>query len=119
MHQRGIAKCNVATAYDTAVMAMTAAISAAPQWASYATWLPQVADQIAATSGGAFGIRGIMAQNLQNSAAYAEAGRPEDAAKSAEKARDLALAAGQKEIAEKNRELLELYRSGGAYHESE
>ena len=72
---RGIAKCNVQAAYDTAVMAMTAAVSEASQWPGYANWLPQVADQISATSGAAFGVRGIMAQNLRNSTAYAEAAR--------------------------------------------
>ena len=72
---RGVAKCNIQTAYDTAVMAMTAAISEASQWQGYSTWLPQVAGQIAATNGAAFGVRGIMAQNLKNSTAYAEAAR--------------------------------------------
>ncbi len=72
---RGVAKCNVQTAYDTAVLAMTAAVSEASQWANYADWLPQVADQISATNGAAFGVRGVMAQNLQNSMAYAEAAR--------------------------------------------
>ena len=52
-------------------------------------------------------------------AAYAEAGRFQEAASSAEKARSLALAAGQKDIAQKNQELLELYRAGHAYHETE
>jgi len=52
-------------------------------------------------------------------AAYAEAGRLPEAVSSAEKARSLALAAGQKEIAQKNGELLELYRAGRAYHESQ
>jgi tetratricopeptide (TPR) repeat protein len=52
-------------------------------------------------------------------AAYAEAGRFPDAVSSAEKARSLALAAGQKEVAQKNQELLELYRAGRAYHETE
>jgi tetratricopeptide (TPR) repeat protein len=52
-------------------------------------------------------------------AAYAEAGRFAEAIAAAEKARDLATAAGLKEVAEKNRELLELYRSGKAYHEVE
>jgi hypothetical protein len=73
--QRGLAKCNIQAAYDTAVMAMTAAISEAGQWPGYATWLPKVADQISATNGAAFGVRGIMAQNLRNSTAYAEAAR--------------------------------------------
>jgi protein O-mannosyl-transferase len=52
-------------------------------------------------------------------AAYAEAGRFGDAVTAAEKARDLALAAGQKETADRNNELLELYRAGRAYHEAE
>ncbi|HEU0122433.1 MAG TPA: hypothetical protein VFQ91_18020 [Bryobacteraceae bacterium] len=72
---RGIAKCHITTAYDTAVMAMTAALSEARQWESYAPWLPQVSEQIAATNGAAFGMRGIMAQNLRNSTAYAQAAR--------------------------------------------
>lgn len=72
---RGVVKCNVAPAYDTAVMAMTAALSEASQWTGYSSWLPLVADQISATNGAAFGMRGIMAQNLHNSTAYAEAAR--------------------------------------------
>ena len=72
---RGVAKVSVAPAYDSATMAMTAALSAADQWAGYASWLPQVADQVAATNGGAFGRRGIMQQNLQNSVAFGEAAR--------------------------------------------
>jgi hypothetical protein len=70
---QGIAKANVATSYDTVVMAMTAAISDPAQWPGYSTWLPMVADQVAATNGAAFGARGIMQQNLQNSQAYAQA----------------------------------------------
>jgi tetratricopeptide (TPR) repeat protein len=52
-------------------------------------------------------------------AAYAEAGRFGDAVTAAEKARELAAAAGQKETADRNGELLELYRAGRAYHEAE
>jgi tetratricopeptide (TPR) repeat protein len=52
-------------------------------------------------------------------AAYAEAGRFGDAVTTAEKARELALAAGQKETADRNGELIELYRAGRAYHEAE
>jgi protein O-mannosyl-transferase len=48
-------------------------------------------------------------------AAYAEAGRFGDATKSAEQARDLATASGKKQLADKNQELLELYRAGKAY----
>ena len=72
---RGIAKWQVAPAYDTATMAMTAALSETSQWPAYSSWLPQVAEQVSATNGAAFGARGVMAQNLQNSTAYAEAAR--------------------------------------------
>ena len=51
-------------------------------------------------------------------AAYAEAGRFDEAVATAQKARVLALAQGQKEIAAKNEQLLELYKSGRAYHQS-
>ncbi len=70
---RGIVKCHVYPAYDSAVMVMTAALSEASQWPGYASWLPLVADQISATNGAAFGRRGIMAQNLKNSVAFGEA----------------------------------------------
>ena len=72
---RGLVKVSVAPAYDTAAMAMTAALSAADQWPGYSTWLPQVAAQISATDGAAFGMRGLMQQNLRNSTAYADAAR--------------------------------------------
>jgi protein O-mannosyl-transferase len=52
-------------------------------------------------------------------AAYAEAGRFSDAVRSAEKARALAAAAGQQAIAQKNQELLALYRAGRPYREAE
>jgi protein O-mannosyl-transferase len=51
-------------------------------------------------------------------AAYAEAGRFDDAVTAAQKAHDLALAAGQKELAAKNQQLLELYQAHKPYHES-
>jgi len=72
---RGIATVHIAPAYDSAVMAMTAALSEARQWQGYSSWLPLVAAQVSARNGAAFGMRGIMAQNLQNSTAYAEAAR--------------------------------------------
>lgn len=72
---RGVAKVSVAPAYDSATMAMTAALAPADQWAGYAAWLPQVAGQVAALNGAAFGMRGIMQQNLQNSVAFGEAAR--------------------------------------------
>jgi tetratricopeptide (TPR) repeat protein len=50
-------------------------------------------------------------------AAYAEAGRFDDAVRTAEKAKDLALAAGQRELADRNAQLLELYRSQKPYHD--
>lgn len=72
---RGVARCQVAASYDSEVLAMTAALSVESQWPGYASWLPNVAQQVAATNGGAFGMRGVMAQNLANSTAYAEAAR--------------------------------------------
>lgn len=72
---RGVAKVSLAPSYDTTTMAVTAAISVADQWSDYSSWLPQVADQIAATNGAAFGMRGLMQQNLRNSVAYGEAAR--------------------------------------------
>ena len=50
-------------------------------------------------------------------AAYAEAGRFEEAITTAQKARVLALASGPKDLAERSRQMLELYQSRQAYHE--
>jgi Tfp pilus assembly protein PilF len=51
-------------------------------------------------------------------AAYAEAGDFKNAVGTAEKARDLAKARGQPELARRNEELLELYRAGKPYREA-
>jgi tetratricopeptide (TPR) repeat protein len=51
-------------------------------------------------------------------AAYAEAGRLTDAVQTAEKARDLAAKAGLEDVAQKNAQLLELYRAGKPYREA-
>jgi hypothetical protein len=51
------------------------------------------------------------------STAYAEAGRFDDAVVAARKSRAVALAHGQTETAAKNEQLLELYKSGRAYHQ--
>jgi tetratricopeptide (TPR) repeat protein len=51
-------------------------------------------------------------------AAYAESGRFSDAVATAEKARELAAGAGQTNVAQKNLEMLELYRAKKAYHET-
>jgi tetratricopeptide (TPR) repeat protein len=51
-------------------------------------------------------------------AAYAAAGRFQKAIEAAEQARDKAIAAGQNEVAERNRQLLELYRAGKPYVEA-
>jgi len=72
---RGEAVCHVSNYYGGCVMAMTAAMSDDTQWSSYASWLPQVSRQIAASNGAAFGMRGIMQQNLQNSIAFGEAAK--------------------------------------------
>ncbi len=50
-------------------------------------------------------------------AAYAEAGRFADAVKTGERARDLATAAGQADLAQRNEEFLGLYRTQKPYHE--
>jgi len=50
-------------------------------------------------------------------AAYAEAGQFEKAVESGEKAKELALATGKKALADRNQELLELYRAKKPYHE--
>jgi tetratricopeptide (TPR) repeat protein len=50
-------------------------------------------------------------------AAYAEAGRFKEAVTTAEKAVELATAAGNLQLAARNQELAELYRAGKAYHE--
>ncbi len=51
-------------------------------------------------------------------AAYAEAGRFAEAVATAQKARTVALANGQKDIADANAHVMELYQSGQAYHQS-
>jgi tetratricopeptide (TPR) repeat protein len=50
-------------------------------------------------------------------AAYAEAGRFPEAVSAAEKAEQLATAAGSKPLAEKSRLLLEIVQAGKPYHE--
>jgi hypothetical protein len=50
-------------------------------------------------------------------AAYAQAGRFDEAVAMAEKARTLALAAGQNEVADKDQQLLELFKARQLYHE--
>ena len=50
-------------------------------------------------------------------AAYAEAGRFEEAITTAQKARDLALASRPKGLADRSRQMLELYQTRQAYHE--
>jgi len=50
-------------------------------------------------------------------AAFAEAGRYDDAIAATEKACALAAAAGERDLLEKNRKLLVLYRSHQRYHE--
>jgi len=72
---QGLAKCHVAPYYGGQTMAMTAALSEGKQWAGYSSWLPLIADQISAHDGAAFGMRGVMQQNIDNSQVYAEAAK--------------------------------------------
>ena len=51
-------------------------------------------------------------------AAYAEAGRSDDAARTAQQAIDVATAAGNKAVVARNRQLLELYRAGKTVREA-
>ncbi|WP_427156959.1 hypothetical protein ACQFX9_16290 [Aliinostoc sp. HNIBRCY26] len=62
---RGVAKCNIVQSYNICTMVMTCAAAYESQWFNYASWLPQVAEQITATNGAAFGVQGIMAQNIE------------------------------------------------------
>lgn len=71
----GEAVCHITNYYGGCVMAMTAAIAERSQWQSYASWLPQVSRQLSATNGAAFGMQGVMQQNLQESKAFGEAMR--------------------------------------------
>jgi protein O-mannosyl-transferase len=50
-------------------------------------------------------------------AAYAEAGRFADAIRTGEQARQMAIAEGKKDLADKNQQLVELYRAGKPYHQ--
>jgi len=50
-------------------------------------------------------------------AAYAEAGRFDDATATAQKACALARAAGEQDLLEKNQKLLDLYRAHQPYHD--
>lgn len=72
---QGTAKCHAAPYYGGVTMVMTAALSEAKQWPGYSSWLPLIADQISALDGAAFGMRGVMQQNIDNSRAYADAAR--------------------------------------------
>jgi len=51
-------------------------------------------------------------------AAYAEAGRFDDAITTAQQACALATAAGEQDLLEKNQKLLKLYRAHQPYHEA-
>ncbi|MGE0802844.1 MAG: rhodanese-like domain-containing protein [Lautropia sp.] len=72
---QGVAKLSQSGAYDSKTMVVTAAFASADQWPQYGRWLPLVAEQISATDGAAFGRRGVMAQNLNNSVAFGNAAR--------------------------------------------
>ena len=75
LSSRGVAKCNVAQAYDTQLIVMTGAFSVDTEWAGYSSWLPKLAEQISAIDGAAFGARGVMAQNLRLAKEYGETSR--------------------------------------------
>jgi hypothetical protein len=64
---RGKAKVSIAPSYDSATMVMTFAASTSAQWDGYSPWLPRVPELASARDGSAFGMSGVMAQNLSNS----------------------------------------------------
>jgi tetratricopeptide (TPR) repeat protein len=71
-----------------------------------------------ACEGMAYGPPSMIPSDLDTlAAAYAEVGRYKDAVKTAERARAFALAAGEKERAEKIRRTIELYRAGKPLHQ--
>jgi hypothetical protein len=72
---RGVAKVSVAPTYDMSSMVVTLGASQEVQWAGYASWLPEAAEQVAALNGAAFGARGVMQQNLENSVNLGEQAR--------------------------------------------
>jgi hypothetical protein len=72
---RGVARCSVAPSYDFCTMVMTWAASEATQWASYASWLPEVAGRVEITHPAAFGASGVAQQNLHNSVLLGEQAR--------------------------------------------
>jgi GNAT superfamily N-acetyltransferase len=72
---RGVAKVSVAPTYDMTSMVVTLAASQEAQWAGYASWLPEAAEQVAALNGAAFGARGVMQQTLANSIDLGEQAR--------------------------------------------
>ncbi len=66
---RGIAKCSMTSGYDSSTLVITCAAAQERLWAGYATWLPQIAEQIIPTHSAAFGASAMMMQSLQNSIA--------------------------------------------------
>lgn len=72
---RGVAKVSIAPVYDLCSMVVTLAASQESQWSGYASWLPEAAEQVAALNGAAFGARGVMQQNLENSVNLGEQAR--------------------------------------------
>jgi hypothetical protein len=66
---RGVARCSVTSGYDGCTLVITCAAAQEVQWAGYAHWLPQIADQIVPTHSAAFGASAMMMQSLQNSIA--------------------------------------------------
>jgi protein O-mannosyl-transferase len=108
------------------------ALKAQPDWPeslNNLAWILAVSPDAAVRNGGEAVIMAERACKLTDykepllvgtlAAAYAEAGRFPEAVSSAEKARALAIAAGQQAIVQKNQELLTLYRAGRPYHEGQ
>jgi tetratricopeptide (TPR) repeat protein len=116
--------------YQAAAQHLEKAVSADPNWAealNNCSWLLATCPDAAVRNGAKAVELGQRAVSVTGervpmfigtlAAAYAEAGLFRDAVRSAEKAIAVAEKAGQKELAERNRDLLALYRTGKPYHE--
>jgi Flp pilus assembly protein TadD len=122
LHQLGKERDAVAE-YHRAIAAQPASFEALNNLA----WILATSSDVSVRNGAeAVGLAQKACEQTQNkdpitmgtlAAAYAEAGRFPDAIATAEKAANLAAAAGNAQFASVNRQLLQLYRAGRPYHE--
>jgi hypothetical protein len=61
---RGVAKCSMGSSSNMSTLLVTSCASDTSQWASYASWLPQVAAQVELTNAVAFGVYETIQEHL-------------------------------------------------------